>query len=177
MKPVEQISIERWGADHPRFAALREVASAEEQERNLTIELDWHLTSHVLVALTADAIVGFLRFVVQPIGPDNDQPPVRVGEKTLNEAKVLAFGVVGPARRRGIGTKLQHAALEWARELSCYQVRSYSDGTRRANHHLKLKLGYAVHPVVRGEDKRGAYFVMPLRYPSTAEPASDYHLP
>ena len=60
----------------------------------------------MLAALRGNSVVGLLRFVEQHIGPDNDQPPVRLGATPLVEAKVLAF--------------------------------------------------------VRGEDKAGAYFIMPL---------------
>ena len=52
-----------------------------------------------------------------------------------------------------------------AKTWNCYQVRSHSDGYRKANHHLKLSLGFAVHPVVRCNDREGVYFVMPLRIP------------
>jgi hypothetical protein len=42
-------------------------------------------------------------------------------------------------------------------------MRSYSGGDNVANHHLKLTMGFGIHPVVRGEDLGGVYFVMPLR--------------
>jgi len=45
----------------------------------------------------------------------------------------------------------------------CYQVRSYSSGTNSANQRLRLAIGYAIHPEARNDDRRGAYFVMPLR--------------
>jgi len=39
----------------------------------------------------------------------------------------------------------------------------HSSGDHQANHPLKLSLGFAVHPILRGEDRWGVYFVMPLR--------------
>lgn len=159
------ITTERWPSDHLRFDELRKIVEAERQTRYLTIEVEWHRSSHVLVALDAAEIVGFLRFVVQEIGPDNELPSVHLGGVVLTEAKILAFGVVEEARNRGVGRLLQRAALQWARELACYQVRSHSEGERQANHHLKLSMGFAVYPTVRRDDKRGAYFIMPLRSP------------
>lgn len=100
--------------------------------------------------------------MVQEIGPDNEQPSVYLSSVALTEAKILAFGVIEKARNQSIGRLLQQAALKWARELACYQVRSHSDGKNRANHHLKLSMGFAVHPTIRGDDDRGAYFIMPL---------------
>lgn len=161
--PAIPTIIERWPLHTPRFDALRQVVASEQQTRLLTFEAEWHRSSHALVALRQAEIVGFLRFVVQEIGPDNDQPAVRYGGVALLEAKILAFGVVARARNQGVGGMLQRAALSWARELDCYQVRSHSAGENRANHHLKLGMGFAVHPVVRGEDDGGAYFIMPLR--------------
>ncbi len=157
------ITIERWPFDHPRFDELRKVIEAEQQTRYLTFEAEWHRSSHVLAALRKADVVGFLRFVVQEIGPDNEQPSIYLSGVALTEAKILAFGVVEKARNQSVGRLLQQAALEWARELGCYQVRSHSDGKNRANHHLKLSMGFAVHPITRGDDDRGAYFIMPLR--------------
>lgn len=156
------VSTERWPSDHPRVGELYNVAEAQQQTRYLTIEAEWHRSSHVLVALHKAAIVGFLRFVVQEIGPDNEQPSVYLGGVALTEAKILAFGVIEPARDRGVGRMLQEAAVKWARELGCHQVRSQSDGWREANHHLKLSMGFAVHPIIRKDDDRSVYFIMPL---------------
>lgn len=156
------ITIERWLSGHPRFNELREVIEAEQQTRYLTFEAEWHHSSHVLVALHEADVVGFLRFIEQKIGPDNEQPSVHLGGIALTEAKILAFGVIERARNRSVSRLLQQAALEWAYELGCYQVRSHSEGKNSANHHLKLSMGFAVHPTIRGDDDRGAYFIMPL---------------
>lgn len=156
------VSLARWPAAHPRFAGVERLAAAVGQGRDLEVVFDRHLSSHLIVALDAGAPVGLLRFVVQHIGPDDDLPAVRLGGAPLTEAKVLAFGVLEGARRRG-GTALQTEAIAWATELGCHQLRSHSDGDRTANHQLKLRMGFAVHPELRGEDREGAYFVMPLR--------------
>lgn len=154
--------IERWSHTHPRFTELRHVIDAEKQTNYLEFTAPWHESSHVLVALQNADIIGFLRFVVQEIGPDNELPPVLMNGASLTEAKVIAFGVTEPARGQGVGRALQLAGIAWARDLGCYQVRSHSDGVRHVNHNLKLSLGFAVHPIRRGDDKRGVYFVMPL---------------
>ena len=52
---------------------------------------------------------------------------------------------------------------ELARQLGCYQLRSYSSGDKEANHRLKIAMGFAMHRTVRGNDQQGAYFVMPLQ--------------
>jgi GNAT superfamily N-acetyltransferase len=90
----------------------------------------------------------------------------------VTEAKILAFGVDSTHQRQGIGRALQEAALHVARTLGCYQVRSYSGGSNEANHHLKLSMGFGVHPVVRGTDTRGVYFVMPLKQEPEEPPSS-----
>lgn len=155
--------IERWPDTHPRFTELCRVIDAENQTNYLEFTAPWHQSSHMLAVLQGANIVGFLRFVVQEIGPDDELPPVILNGAALTEAKVIAFGVIEPARGQGVGRALQLAGLEWARDLGCYQVRSHSDGVRHTNHHLKLSLGFAVHPIERGDDKHGAYFIMPLR--------------
>ena len=62
-----------------------------------------------------------------------------------------------------IGRALQEAALRLSKELGCYQLRSHSSGDKTANHQLKLAMGFALHRIVRGEDRLGGYFIMPLR--------------
>ena len=49
-----------------------------------------------------------------------------------------------------------------AQRLGCYQLRSHSSGDNTANHQLKLAMGFALHRIERGDDQRGAYFIMPL---------------
>jgi GNAT superfamily N-acetyltransferase len=108
-------------------------------------------------------VIGFLRFVVQEIGPDDDLPSVMLEGIALLEAKILAFGVREAYRRQGIGRALQEKAIYRAEELGCHQVRSHSSGSYAENHRMKLAMGFGVHPIRRGEDERGAYFILPLR--------------
>ncbi|MEV5957451.1 GNAT family N-acetyltransferase [Streptomyces sp. NPDC051987] len=123
---------------------------------------EFHRSSHLLAAYTAGTPVGFCRYVVQPIGPDTGCPPITFEGEAVHEAKILAFGVHGRWRRRGVGTALQRAVVAAAGRQGCHQVRSHSSGDSVGNHQLKLRLGFAVHPVVRDDDDRGCYFVLPL---------------
>jgi GNAT superfamily N-acetyltransferase len=156
------VRIEDWEPDHPDWPAVLALAEDLGQTRWLTTSEAHHLRSHVLVASDGVQVVGLLRFVIQQIGPELDRPPVTLDGVPLTEAKVLAFGVAGDQRRRGIGRALQVALIERARAHGCWQVRSHSSGANAANHQLKLSLGYGVHPIVRGDDTGGAYFVLPL---------------
>ena len=166
----EALIIEEWDELHPRWDELLLFVQGEQQAEWLATRADWHLSTHVLVAQQGEQIVGFLRFVTQVIGVEEDHDPVALEGISLTEAKVLAFGVGQAQRRRGIGRALQEAALRRAKALGCYQVRSHSDGSYEANHQLKLVMGFGVHPIVRGNDTRGVYFVMPLRRPVSEPP-------
>ncbi|MEU6201417.1 GNAT family N-acetyltransferase [Streptomyces sp. NPDC047061] len=123
----------------------------------------FHLSSHLLAAYSPDTLLmGFCRYVVQPIGPDTGCPPITVQGQAVHEAKILAFGVPERWRRRGVGTALQRAVIAAAGRQGCHQVRSHSSGENVENHQLKLRLGFAVHPTVRDDDDRGCYFILPL---------------
>ena len=157
------IVIEEWNLQHPRWSELLALVAQLEQTDWFTFTAEWHLSSHVLVDQRGSELAGFLRFVVQPVGPDMDCPPIVWKGENLREAKVIAFGVLPSQRRQGIGRALQDALQQRARELGCYQIRSHSGGDNLENHQLKLSLGYGVHPIIRGGDKRGVYFILPLR--------------
>jgi GNAT superfamily N-acetyltransferase len=163
MSNASDITIEEWKIQHARWSELLELVSQLNQGDWFTFTAEWHSSSYVLVALRGTVIVGFLRFVLQDIGPDMDCPPIQWKGKNLQEAKVLAFGVLPFQRRRGIGRKLQEVLRQRAQALNCYQIRSHSSGDNLANHQLKLSLGYGVHPIIRGDDRRGVYFILPLR--------------
>ena len=156
------MTIEEWGPGHVRWEQLLALIAELNQMDWLTFRAEWHASSHLLVAQHNDEIVGFLRFVVQDIGPDAGCPPVRWKGKALREARVIAFGVSPAWRGQRIGRVLQETLQERARATGCYQIRSHSSGDNQANPHLKLSLGYGVHPIIRGEDQRGVYFVLPL---------------
>lgn len=157
------ITIEEWEPRHARWLELLELVTQLNQRDWFTFTAEWHFSSHVLVARRNAEIVGFLRFVLQAIGPDTDCPPIQWEGENLREAKVSAFGVLPTQRRQSIGRKLQEALRQRAEALGCYQIRSHSSGDNLANHQLKLSLGYGVHPVIRGDDRRGVYFILPLR--------------
>jgi GNAT superfamily N-acetyltransferase len=156
------LTIEHWDDLHPRWRDLVQIVADERQDEWFSAQYEWHRSSHVLVALQDGVICGFLRFTTQVIGEDADCDPVMLNGIPLIEAKVLAFAVVARFRNQGIGRALQTNALHYAAKLRCYQLRSHSSGKNEANHHLKLSLGFGIHPILRGDDKRGAYFVMPL---------------
>ena len=162
MNPTD-IIIEEWTAQHDHWSELLELVTQLNQMDWFTFTGEWHFSSHVLVARRGSEILGFLRFVIQDIGPDMDCPPVQWKGETLREAKVIAFGVLPDRRRQGIGRNLQEALRQRAQELGCYQIRSHSSGDNLENHQLKLALGYGVHPIIRGDDRRGVYFILPLR--------------
>jgi GNAT superfamily N-acetyltransferase len=157
------ITIEEWESQNAQWPELLALVTQLNQSDWLNFTADWHISSHVLIARRGSQIVGFLRFVVQEIGPDADCPPIQWMGENLREAKVIAFGVSPSQRRQGIGRKLQEALRQSAQALGCYQIRSHSSGDNLENHQLKLSLGYGVHPIARGEDRRGVYFILPLR--------------
>ena len=163
---MADVRIETWREAHDLWREVRRAVDTLGQTSWVDFTAPWHRDSHVLVALDGHTVVGFLKVVVQPIGPELDREPFELGGEPLLEAKVLAFGVLPQYRRRGIGRALQVRARDLARDLGCFQVRSHSSGNNEANHRLKLSLGYAVVPILRGDDGRGAYFVLPLSGPS-----------
>lgn len=161
--------VEIWDDGHPRWGDLLAVIDGAGQKPWAADWRDWYLSDHMLVALLGDDIAGFLRLVRQPIGPDTGCEPMVFNGEPLVEAKVMVFAVAEAYRRRGVGWALQEAAIREARRLGCYQMRSYSSGDKPANHHLKLRLGFAVQPRVRDDDNRGAYFIMPLATAAAGE--------
>jgi GNAT superfamily N-acetyltransferase len=160
-----EYSIEEWNEVHPRwqeFVACLEAVAPEQAP----FVLEGHYRaypSYLLVALQSDWVVGFIRFAVQPIGPEAKCPPLILDGVQLTEAKIHAFAVREAARGQGIGTELQRRAIRRAEALGCYQVASYSSYGRDANHHIKLSLGFAAQPEVHGDNHQGVYFLMPLR--------------
>jgi GNAT superfamily N-acetyltransferase len=158
-----QVLIGEWTHEHGRWAELERAVGVMGQTDWVTPVWDWHLSSHVLVASDPDRVCGFLRFVTQVIGSEEDHAPVSFDGRELVEAKVLGFGVLPQFRRKRIGVRLQEQLIARARELGCFQIRSYSSGENIENHMLKLSMGFAVHPVVRGGDLGGVYFLKCLK--------------
>ena len=159
---MSELTISAWNKDHPHWPKLTAIIEQLGQMNWVTVQGDWHLSSVLLVACIDEKPVGFLRYVIQEIGVDEDLDVVRLGNKPLREAKVLAFGVVEHRRRQGIGTQLQQALIENSRQAGCYQVRSHSSLSNKANHQLKLSLGFGVHPLPSTSERGGFYFVLPL---------------
>jgi GNAT superfamily N-acetyltransferase len=162
---LQETRIEEWPDTHPDWPALMACVQAEDQLNWVNFSAEFHRSSHMVVALWHEEVIGFLRLVTQEIGSDMDASSVLYRGEVLIEAKILAFGVKPDYRRQGIGRALQTAAIDLARRLGCYQLRSHSSGWNKANHQLKLSMGFGVHPEIRGEDRAGAYFVMPLWQP------------
>ena len=160
MKNLQIQPVEREGGGWPALQALVERL---DQVEWMDFRAPWQVSEHVLLALEAGEGCGFLRYVVQPIGPELDRPAFEQAGTPLLEAKVLAFGVLPEQRRKGVGRALQERLIEQARGQGLFQIRSHSGGENVENHRLKLALGYAVVPILRGEDRNGAYFVLPLR--------------
>jgi GNAT superfamily N-acetyltransferase len=160
-----QYSIEEWDEKHPRWQEFVACLNAVAPEQ-VPFVLGEHYRayqSHLLVALQSNQVVGFIRFAVQPIGPEAKCPTLCLNGVPLTEAKIHAFAVREDARCQGIGKELQRRTIRRAKALGCYQVASYSSYGRDANHHLKLSLGFAAQPEVHGDNHQGVYFVMPLQ--------------
>ena len=157
-------AIEEWDEAHPRwpeFVACLQSA-APEQAPFVFRQDPGACPSCLLVALQADEVVGFIRFTVQPIGPDAGCPALALDGVELTEAKIHAFAVRQSARGQGIGAGLQREVIRRARSLGCHQVASYSSYGHAANYHIKLSLGFAAQPEVHGDNHQGVYFILPL---------------
>jgi hypothetical protein len=63
------ITVEEWHPDHMRWSELLALVTELNQMDWLNFTAEWHHSSHVLVALCSSEILGFLRFVIQDVGP------------------------------------------------------------------------------------------------------------
>lgn len=156
--------IEEWTEDHSRWGEFLECLerAAPEQKPFVLGDYSQGLPCHLLVALQADRVVGFLRFGVQPIGRESGCPPRVLDGAALTEAKIHAFAVREESRCQGIGTALQRHAISLARSLGCHQLASHSSYERAANCRVKLRLGFSALPEAHGQS---IVFLMPLRAP------------
>ncbi len=159
---MEKYEITEWTADHPRWSEV--VDFFDQHQSGLPEIIDGYdqRDSRILVAHTNRNILGVLRLIVIPIGPEDNLPAVTVDGKELLQAKVMNFFVSPEFRRRRIGTNLQKNAIELARSLHCYQLASFSYSHNRENHALKLRMGFTVRPETRGGGRHGLFFLMPL---------------
>lgn len=142
------------------YEAVRDLVESLDQTEYFTYDADWHLDTHILIAVASGRAVGFLNFAIQEIGTDCNRPGMTLQGETLREAYVLAFGVAEDHRRHGVGSELQNELIRLATTLGCHQVRSRSAGNRLANHALKLSLGFGVHPTKAND--AAVFFVLPL---------------
>lgn len=158
-------TLQEWDQAHPRWEEFIQCLeqSAPEQAPFVLGEYSRQLPCYLCVALQNDRVAGFLRFGVQPIGPEAHCPPLVLNGIPLTEAKIHAFAVREECRGQGIGTALQRWALRRAKGLGCFQVASYSSYGREANYHIKLALGFGAQPETHGDDQHGVYFIMPLQ--------------
>jgi predicted N-acetyltransferase YhbS len=131
-----------------------------------------------VLACEGSEVVGHILLTVRPVTPmftgDLDLLDFK-GEDTARpiiegvmEAFVLTFEVQSEHRKKGIGTKLQLAAIEACRRKGVYQMRGWSSHNKAETYRLKLRLGFAAVPGVQyiervGKWVPGTYFVMPLR--------------
>ena len=159
----EQVVIEEWSTNHPDWSHLQKLIDDLAQTEWVAFQADWHLSSHILVASQSGRVLGFLRYVVQPIGVEEDEAAVVLDGKMLTEGKVIAFGVKASHRRKGIGRQLQIQLIQECKAKECHQIRSHSGTESIENHALKLSMGFAMHPLVREHGKAGAYFLLPLK--------------
>ncbi len=124
-----------------------------------------------------EKMVGNISIKVQPIEVPEKIPLniLELPQKTFRETTggdilegfIQSFAVEEKHRRRGLGRRLQEAALNECRRSSLYQMRSWSSVDKPANFALKLSLGFAIHPgydYVARLDKwvPGVFFVMKL---------------
>lgn len=161
-------TIEEWDESHPRWSEFLHCLEAVAPDQVPFVVGDRYrqYSSYTLVALQKGQVAGFLRFAVQPIGPEAKCPPLQLNGIALSEAKIHAFAVRSEYRGQGIGTELQRQTIRRARELGCYQVASYSSYGRDANYHIKLSLGFSAQPETHGDNEQGCYFLMPLCVPN-----------
>ena len=83
------ITIEEWTPQHARWSELRALVAQLNQTDWFTFTGEWHFSSHVLVARLSAEILGFLRFVIQDIGPDMDCPPIEWKGEIFGKLKSL----------------------------------------------------------------------------------------
>ena len=162
-------SLQELAEDHPRWPdfvrCLEE--TAPEQAPFVLGDYARHLPCCLSAAFSNDQVVGFLRFGIQPVGAEEQCPPLLLNGVTLTEAKIHAFAVHSKCRGQGIGTALQQQAIRRARELGCYQIASHSGcgPETSASHHVKLSLGFSALLETHG-GQQSIRFLMPLWAPS-----------
>jgi GNAT superfamily N-acetyltransferase len=148
-----------------------------ELEEHLQRSGDWRWVSNeqgilpgvrFIAALCDGRVVGHISLKQQELEVPSEPPTsLSLSGRNVYENFVQTFHVDEAYRRQGLGSALQLEALEWSRELGCFQLRSWSSLDRQANYALKLKLGFAFCPgtyVVPsiGQQIPGGWFVKQL---------------
>ncbi len=159
---MEKYEISEWPSDHPRWSEIVDFFDLHQSGLPEFIDGYDQRDSRILVAHTNRNILGVLRLIVIPIGPEDNLPAVTFNGNELLQAKVKNFFVLPEFRRKRIGMNLQEKAIELARTLHCRQLASFSYSESRENHALKLRMGFTVRPKTRGSERHGLYFLMPL---------------
>ena len=157
------ITIEVWAENHVRWSDLTTFVS-ERESSPYVLKDDDPVPFFASVALNGDEPVGYHIFLLQPLGPEMGVQEIQDQDgNVLQEAKVRALWVEPAYRNRGIGTRLQQATLEKAKEIGAFQLRSRSALDRVENYAIKIKLGFAAHPDLRtlrdGTTEAGVYWV------------------
>ena len=164
--------ISRLDPDHPNWEALAAHLAAH-GDASWVLDGGGQPKNGRLVflgALVDEQLVGSLTLLKQPIeipatewAEDRELCLRDAGGSVLYEMFVQTFSVDEAYRRRGIGRALQEEALQQARMLGCYQVRSWSSLDKTANYELKLAMRFAFHPAIYQTDSglkvSGGYFI------------------
>ena len=123
----------------------------------------WYRHLHIIAAICDDQVIGHIALIHRKLCLTNDQELARCGEN-LTELFVQTFRVNDAFQKKGIGRSLQKRALELAKQLNCYQLRSWSSVDKKINYRLKLAMGFAFSPAKMTLDSgkviHGGYFVM-----------------
>lgn len=172
MTRSESIPIEHIRPDSPRWPELLAHLDRVEQRRHaFADDGSMRPDSHFLAVVIDGRVVGNIGVNRQELdvpatstSAGHDLTLRNAAGGPLRELYVQSFAVEPKHRRRGYGRALQLAALELARELGCYQLRSWSAVDRPENYALKLSLGFAAHPAIHhsattGLDYSGVYFI------------------
>jgi hypothetical protein len=96
--------IEEWNVGHPRWHEfINCLETVAPDQIPFVVGKHYHeYPCYLFVALQLNEVVGFLRFAVQPIGPEAKCPPLYLNGTQLSEAKIHAFAVREESRRQGV---------------------------------------------------------------------------
>ena len=89
----QEFAVAEIAEDAPLWPQVWSVVELLNQERYVQVQAEHFRSSHLLVALLDERPIGFLRFVVQRLGEDEERPPIVFRGRTLYEAKIIAFGI------------------------------------------------------------------------------------